>query len=88
VGEKFAVNYENLSDDTAKSLLNADLSIHSEYEKLRQSYLSKFRGGFCRTRMWPVSINWIVRSMPLWNSRAQKERTWGRATGNSWLFSI
>jgi hypothetical protein len=42
--EKFAANYETLSDDTAKSLLDNDLSIDSGYQKLRQSYLSKFRG--------------------------------------------
>ena len=42
--EKFAVNYETLSDDTAKSLLDNNLSIDSDYQKLRQSYLSKFRG--------------------------------------------
>jgi hypothetical protein len=42
--EKFAANYETLSDDTAKSLLDNDLSIDSDYQKLRQSYLSKFRG--------------------------------------------
>ena len=42
--EKFAANYETLSDDTAKSLLDTDLAIDSDYQKLRQSYLSKFRG--------------------------------------------
>ena len=42
--EKFAANYENLSDDTARSLLDSNLSIDSEYQKLRQSYLAKFRG--------------------------------------------
>ena len=42
--EKFAANYETLSDDTAKSLLDTDLSIDADYQKLRQSYLSKFRG--------------------------------------------
>jgi hypothetical protein len=42
--EKFAANYETLSDDTAKSLLDNDLSIDSDYQKLRQSHLSKFRG--------------------------------------------
>jgi uncharacterized membrane-anchored protein YhcB (DUF1043 family) len=42
--EKFAANYETLSDDMAKSLLDNDLSIDSDYQKLRQSYLSKFRG--------------------------------------------
>ena len=42
--EKFAANYETLSDDTAKSLLNQNLSIDSDYQKLRQSYLSKIRG--------------------------------------------
>jgi hypothetical protein len=42
--EKFAANYETLSDDMAKSLLDTDLSIDSDYQKLRQSHLSKFRG--------------------------------------------
>ena len=41
--EKFAANYETLSDDMAKSLLDTDLSIDSDYQKLRQSYLPKFR---------------------------------------------
>ena len=41
---KFAANYETLSDGTAKSLLDNDLSIDSDYQKLRQSYLPKFRG--------------------------------------------
>lgn len=42
--EKFAANFETLSDDTAKSLLDNDLSIDSDYQRLRQSYLPKFRG--------------------------------------------
>jgi cell division protein FtsB len=42
--EKFAANYETLSDDIAKSLLDNDLAIDSDYQKLRQSYLPKFRG--------------------------------------------
>ena len=42
--EKFADNYETLSDDTAKSLLDTDVSIDSDYQKLRQFYLPKFRG--------------------------------------------
>ena len=42
--EKFAANYETLSDDTAKSLLDTDLNIDSDYQKLRQFYLPKFRG--------------------------------------------
>jgi len=42
--EKFAVNFENLSDGLAKSLLDTDLAIDSAYQKLRQSYLAKFRG--------------------------------------------
>jgi hypothetical protein len=42
--EKFAANYETLSDDIAKSLLDNDLTIDSDYQKLRQSYLPKFRG--------------------------------------------
>lgn len=42
--EKFAAHYETLTDDTAKSLLDNDLSIDAAYQKLRQTYLSKFRG--------------------------------------------
>ena len=42
--EKFAVNYETMSDDAAKSLLEDSLSIDSDHQKLRQSYLSKIRG--------------------------------------------
>ena len=42
--EKFAANYENLSDDMAKALLDSDLSIDSAYQTLRRSYLSKIRG--------------------------------------------
>jgi hypothetical protein len=42
--EKFATNYESMSDETAKSLLDNNLSIDSDYQKLRQSYLSKIRG--------------------------------------------
>ena len=37
--EKFAANYESMSDETAKSLLDNNLSIDSDYQKLRQSYL-------------------------------------------------
>ena len=42
--EEFAANYETMSDDVAKKLLDDSLSIDSDYLKLRQSYLSKFRG--------------------------------------------
>ena len=42
--EKFAANYETLSDDMAKTLLDTDLAIDADYQKLRQSFLSKFRG--------------------------------------------
>jgi hypothetical protein len=42
--EKFAANYETMSDDVAKSLLDDSLSIDSDHQKVRQSYLSKFRG--------------------------------------------
>jgi len=40
----FAANYITMSDDVAKDLLNDSLSIDSDYQKLRQSYLAKFRG--------------------------------------------
>ncbi len=42
--EKFAANYETMSDDAAKAILNDALSIDMDHQKLRQSYLSKFRG--------------------------------------------
>ena len=42
--EKFAASYETMSDDVAKKLLDDSLSIDSSHQKLRQSYLSKFRG--------------------------------------------
>ena len=41
---EFADNYETMSDDVAKNLLDDSLSINSDHLKLRQSYLSKFRG--------------------------------------------
>lgn len=40
----FAANYSTMSDDVAKDLLDASLSIDSDHQKLRQSYLAKFRG--------------------------------------------
>ena len=33
-----------MSDDVAKNLLDNSLSIDSDHQKLRQSYLAKFRG--------------------------------------------
>ncbi len=42
--EEFAANFGTMSDDVAKSLLDDSLSIDSDYQKLRQSYLAKFRG--------------------------------------------
>ncbi len=42
--EKFAASYETMSDDAAKKLLEDSLSIDSDHQKLRQSYLAKFRG--------------------------------------------
>ena len=42
--EKFAANYEMMSDEVAKKLLDDAMSIDSDHMKLRQSYLSKFRG--------------------------------------------
>ncbi len=40
----FAANYRTMSDDVAKDLLDDSLSIDSDHQKLRQSYLAKFRG--------------------------------------------
>ena len=42
--EEFATNYETMSDEVAKKLLDDSLSIDSGHLKLRQSYLSKIRG--------------------------------------------
>ena len=42
--ENFAKNYETMSDDVAKKLLDDSLSIDSGVQKLRQKYLAKFRG--------------------------------------------
>ena len=41
--EKFAANFETMSDDVAKNLLDDSLSIDSDHMKLRQTYLPKFR---------------------------------------------
>ena len=42
--EEFANKYETMSDDAAKKLLDDAMSIDSDHQKLRQSYLPKFRG--------------------------------------------
>jgi len=42
--EDFAANYETMSNEVAKKLLNDSLFIDSNHLKLRQSYLAKFRG--------------------------------------------
>ena len=42
--EEFANNFESMSDDVAKNLLDDSLSIDSDHQKLRQSYVSKIRG--------------------------------------------
>ena len=42
--EEFATNFETMSDDVAKNLLDDSLSIDSDHQKLHQSYLSKIRG--------------------------------------------
>lgn len=41
--EEFAATFETMSDDVAKNLLDDSLSISSDHQKLRQSYLPKFR---------------------------------------------
>jgi hypothetical protein len=41
--DEFAANFETMSDDAAKKLLEDSLSIDSAYLKLRKSYLAKFR---------------------------------------------
>ena len=42
--ESFAKNYENMSNETAKKLVNDSLKIKADDLKLRQTYLPKFRG--------------------------------------------
>jgi hypothetical protein len=42
--EDFAANYETMSDEVAKKLLNDSLFIDSNHLKLRKSYLAKFQG--------------------------------------------
>ena len=49
--EKFAASYETMSDDVAKNLLDDSLSIDLDHQKLRQSYLAKFRGGLSDTKV-------------------------------------
>ena len=49
--EKFAANFETMSDDVAKSLLDDSLAIDSSHQKLRQSYLEKFRGTLPDTKV-------------------------------------
>ena len=41
--EEFVANFETMSNDVAKSLLDDSLSIDSAHLKLRQSFLAKFR---------------------------------------------
>jgi hypothetical protein len=42
--ESFAKNFETMSNETAKKLVNDSLKIKADDLKLRQSYLPKFRG--------------------------------------------
>jgi hypothetical protein len=49
--EDFAANYETMSNDVAKNLLDNSLSIDSGHLKLRQSYLAKFRGVLLDTKV-------------------------------------
>ena len=49
--EKFAAKYETMSDDAAKNLLDDSLSIDLDHQKLRQSYLAKFRGVLSDTKV-------------------------------------
>lgn len=41
--QDYAKNYETMSDEVAKKLLDEYMAIEGEYLKLRQSYLPKFR---------------------------------------------
>ena len=49
--ETFAASYDTMTDDVAKKILDDSLSIESDYLKLRQSYLSKFRGVLSDTKV-------------------------------------
>ena len=49
--EKFAANYETMSADAAKNLLDESMSIDSDHQKLRESYLAKFRGVLSDTKV-------------------------------------
>jgi len=49
--ETFAAKYETMSNDAAKNLLDDSLSIDSDHQKLRQSYLAKFRGVLADTKV-------------------------------------
>ena len=49
--EKFAANFETMSDDVAKNLLDDSLSIDSDHMKLRQAYLPKFRSVLSDTKV-------------------------------------
>jgi hypothetical protein len=49
--EEFATNFETMSDDVAKNLLDDSLAIDSDHQKLRQSYLSKIRGALSEKKV-------------------------------------
>ena len=49
--ENFAAKYETMSDDAAKNLLDDAMSIDLDHQKLRQSYLAKFRGVLSDTKV-------------------------------------
>jgi len=49
--EKFAASHATMSDDAAKNLLDDSLSIDLDHQKLRQSYLAKFRGILSDTKV-------------------------------------
>ncbi|MGB5749195.1 MAG: hypothetical protein WBM69_19595 [Desulfobacterales bacterium] len=49
--DNFAGSYETMSDDVAKKLLDDSLSIDLDHQKLRQSYLAKFRGVLSDTKV-------------------------------------
>ena len=49
--DEFAAIFGTMSDDVAKKLLDDSLSIDSEYLKLRQSYVTKFRDVLPETKV-------------------------------------
>jgi hypothetical protein len=61
--ESFAKNYETMSNETAKKLVNDSLKIKADDLKLRQSYLPS-SGASCRRKRLRGTTSSRTRSMP------------------------